>query len=440
MKSDGRQTIAAELTWTGSRFERGVRVIVNAEGVIQSVNRSPGNERVTHTLNRRALLPGMINSHSHAFQHAMRASAEIIPKATLQSQRNFWSWRESMYELVEQLDRRKFLDITRHAFQQMRRAGITTVGEFHYVHHPRNASDFSFDELVLQAAREAGIRLVFLSTLYQTSTFGKIVEGAQRQFYSPNSKTFWKQVDAVAAKLDSRTQTVGVAPHSVRAVDIGEIKEVAQEAKRRGMVMHMHVEEVVREIEDCQAATRRTPMRLLLEAGVIDSRFTAIHCTHSTEADLRDFGSTGASICLCPITEGVLSDGIANVPAMLSGGAKLCLGTDANTRLCMNEEMRLAEYVQRVQHRRRGIILDDSGDPATSLFNMATTNAARSLGINAGAIASGGAADFVALDLDHPSLHGWTDDTLLGTFIFGCAAEPIAATCVAGEWITHSNT
>lgn len=433
-----QQVIEAELTWTGTSFERGMRVTVSDRGVIESVRKAGEHEPpATHTLARRALIPGMISAHSHAFQHAMRATAEIIPKANLQGQRNFWSWRETMYELVDRLDAPSFFAITRHTFEQMRRAGITTVGEFHYVRHPREAQDFSFDELVLEAARMANIRLVFLSTLYQTSAIGKPVEGAQKRFFSPDLATFWKQVDRIAAKLDSRTQTIGIAPHSVRAVGIEETKDVCAEAKRRGMVVHMHVEEVVREIEDCKAATGRTPMRLLLEAGVVDPRFTAIHCTHSAEEDLREFGAAGASICLCPLTEGTLSDGIANVPAMIQSGATLCLGTDANTRLCMNEEMRLAEYVQRVRRQRRGVILDNSGDPATSLFNMATRNGARALGIQAGAIAPGCAADFVALDLDHPSLAGWTDDSLLGTFIFGCATEPIAATCVAGQWMTH---
>lgn len=438
MTQHTQQTIEAELTWTGSSFERGKRVQVDSNGVIESITSAGSGGAPTHRLARRALLPGMISSHSHAFQHAMRASAEIIPSAKLTGARNFWSWRETMYELVDSLDADKFLAITRHTFQQMRQAGMTTVGEFHYVRHaPGGQQDFAFDELVLQAACEAGIRLVFLSTLYQTSTIGKPVEGAQKRFSSPDVKAFWKQIDAIASKLDPRTQTIGVAPHSVRAVDIEDVKQVSKEAAKRDMVVHMHVEEQPREIDECVNATGRTPMRLLLEAGVVNNRFTAIHCTHSTKEDLHDFGAAGASICLCPMTEGLLSDGISNLPAMIEGGAKLCIGTDANARLSMNEELRWVEYVQRVNLQRRGICLDSSGDPATTLFNMATKNGASALGISAGAIAPGAAADFIALDLDHPTLVGWTDETLLGTFLFGCAHEPIAATCVAGDWRTH---
>jgi formimidoylglutamate deiminase len=441
MKHGGSQIIEADLTWTGTRFETGVRVVVNREGAIDSVGAATeGGPSATHRLVRRALLPGMTSAHSHAFQHAMRASAEIIPKAKTSSTKNFWSWRETMYELVDKLDADAFFRITLHTFSEMRRAGITSVGEFHYLRHSQDSVDFAFDALVLRAAREAGIRIAFLSALYQTSTIGKPVVGAQQRFTSPDLEAFWRQIDALEPMLVQRTQTLGIAPHSVRAVDIKDVKQVCAEAAKRGMVVHMHVEEQPREIEECRSATGRTPMRLLLEAGVVGPKFTAIHCTHSVEDDLRDFGAAGASICLCPITEGVLSDGIADVTAMLRSGATLCLGTDANTRLCMNEEMRLAEYVQRVKHQCRGIVLDDTGDPATTLFNMATRNGARALGLNAGAIATGCVADFVALDLDHPSLAGWTDETLLSTFVFGCSAEPIAATCVGGEWMTHSST
>jgi len=440
MVQRSKQIIEADLTWTGTQFERGVRIVVDDAGVIETVTRDfdGGVPTPTHTLSRRALLPGMISAHSHAFQHAMRSTAEIIPPSLQSGVRNFWSWRETMYELVDRMDGPLFLDITRHTFSQLRRAGVTTVGEFHYVHHAPGTQDFAFDALVLQAAREAGIRLVFLSTLYQSSAIGKPVEGAQKRFASPNLHAFWEQVDAVAAQLDPQTQTIGVAPHSVRAVALDDIIQVAHEAAKRHMPIHMHVEEVVREIDDCRAATGKTPMRLLLDAGVVGPRFTAIHCTHSRAEDLRDFGANGGSICLCPITEGVLSDGISNLPVMLESGATLCLGTDANVRLSMNEEMRWVELVQRLKLMRRGVCLDDSHQPAVSLFNMASRNAARALGVSAGSIAPGHVADFIALDLDHPSLHGWTEPSLLGAFVFGCASEPIAATCVAGDWHTHS--
>ncbi|RMH21689.1 MAG: formimidoylglutamate deiminase [Acidobacteria bacterium] len=422
------QVVEAELTWTEDGFRPGVQLAVDAAGRIVAageLGRVPSRR-----LPRRALLPGFVNAHSHAFQRGLRGRGERFPRGA----GSFWTWRQAMYELVAALDRQRLYELSRQAFAEMLAAGITAVGEFHYLHHEDAAArDHAFDEVVAAAARDAGIRLVLLATVYQQGDVGRPLAGAQLRFATPDAAAFWRRVDRLAARLDGPLQSLGVAAHSLRAVPPEVLAELQRQARQRGMVLHLHVEEQRREIEACVARYGRTPMELLNHHLEVDAAVTAVHCTHTAAPEMARFLAAGGNVCLCPLTEANLGDGIAGVPAMLAAGGRLCLGTDSNARIAMCEEMRWLEYVQRLAGERRGVCCDGDGRVDRALLACATRHGARALGLRAGRIAPGCWADLVAVDLDHPSLAGWDRDTLLAAFILGGRDDAVAEVFVGGR-------
>jgi len=418
--------LEADLTWTGAAFEPGIQIAIDNDGRIEAVGRlaRPGAERLAG----RALLPGFVDAHSHAFQRALRGSGESFPSGA----GSFWTWRQAMYALVESLDRASLRRISAQAFAEMRDAGITTVGEFHYVHHEREG-DFALDDAILQAATDAGIRMVLLYSFYATGAPGKPLEGGQRRFSTPSVDQFWRELDRLAGCLDAATQTLGVAPHSIRAARPGDIGLIYAEARRRNLPVHLHVEEQRREIDESIAAYGRPPMAVILDA-VDGGGFTAVHCTHTADADMVRFLDAGGIACLCPLTEGNLGDGIPRLARAHAAGDRLAIGTDSNNRLAMLEELRWLEYGQRLSGELRGGLPDSAGDVAPTLLAAATTGGARALAVPAGRIAPGCWADFVAVDLSAPPLADLPHDRLLAALVFGAGNGAIAGTYVGGKW------
>ncbi|MBA3497131.1 MAG: formimidoylglutamate deiminase [Gemmatimonadales bacterium] len=415
-----------DLTWTGAGFEPRVQIAIDDAGRIDDVG-SLGRPEASR-LNRIALLPGFVNAHSHAFQRGLRGYGERFPAGT----GSFWTWREAMYSLVGSLDRTTLRRLSTRAFTEMRDAGITAVGEFHYVHHERQG-DFALDEAVLEAARDAGIRLVVLYCYYATSAPGRSLDGAQLRFATTSVDGFWQRIDRLSPMLDPATQSMGAAPHSIRAASPEDIRAIHQEAVRRGLPMHLHVEEQRREIEECRAAYGRTPMAVVLDA-VEDGAFTAVHCTHTANEDMARFLAAGGVGCLCPLTEGNLGDGVPHLARLHAAGGRLALGTDSNARLSMLEDMRWLEYGQRLRGELRGALPDSEGAVAPTLLAAATTGGARALNLRAGRIAPGWWADFAAVDLAAPSLADVPADRLLDALVFGAGNEVIAGTYVGGKW------
>jgi len=418
--------LEADWTWTGARFESGVRVAVDGEGKIAAVGALA--PPATTRLAGRALLPGFVNAHSHAFQRGLRGQGERFPAGA----GSFWTWREAMYRLVESLGVERLGELTRLAFREMLAAGITSVGEFHYVHHGRDGADWALDEALLAAARESGIRLTLLQVYYRTGGIGLPITGAQKRFDARSPAEYWRRMDALAKRLDPARESLGAAPHSIRALGLDDLVQVHREARARGLVVHMHVEETQKEIDDCRAAYNGlTPLELLADRLELDAAFTAVHATHSAPDQLRTCLDAGANLCLCPLTEANLGDGIP-VLARVPPGA-LALGTDSNARISMVEEMRWAEYGQRLAREERGALVDGAGEVARRLLGAATSGGARSLGVNAGAIEPGRWADLVELDLGAHELAGWTRETLLESFVFGAGERSIAGTWVGGK-------
>jgi formimidoylglutamate deiminase len=422
-------TVRASLTWTGSKFERDVVVSIGADGTIENVG--SGETPAVLELPNEALLPGFVNAHSHSFQRALRGRTERFPEG----KGSFWTWREAMYGFVETVGSDTMYDWNRAAFEEMLAAGITSVGEFHYLHHlSAEARDHELDRVVLEAAKDAGIRIALLQTFYRSGGIGVPLSPAQKRFATPSVDDFLRNLDELGSRL-SGNASLGIVAHSIRAVPLEDIEALALAAQQRGLPFHIHLEEQRKEIEDTLRAYGKTPMALLLERVDVDERFTAVHCTHSRAEDLDGWLERGGNVCITPLTEGNLGDGIQPYAPRLRD--RLSLGSDCNARISILEEMRWLEYVQRLRSEDRGVFRDEEGENGRVLLRAATTGGARSLGIAAGSIATGLQADFVTVDLNHPALRGWSDETLLDALIFGCDNEVIRRTCVGGRWQEH---
>uniref|UniRef100_A0A914RFN3 Amidohydrolase-related domain-containing protein n=1 Tax=Parascaris equorum TaxID=6256 RepID=A0A914RFN3_PAREQ len=343
------KTLTAALIWTGNTFEKAIQIRVDSDGTI-------------------ALIPGFVNAHSHAFHHHMRGRSHI-GSATSE---NFWKWRDEMYSL-------------------MLSAGITTVGEFHYVHH--GTKQFDLDSAILDAARDAQIRIVLIDTLYCRAGFGsEALANAQKRFISTTDELI-----ASAEELDKSkhaNQTIAVSAHSLRAVPLNDCIRLSEWATNNSKPLHIHIEEQPKEIVDCIDALHSSPSQLIL--------------------DKITFAQRGINVCVCPLTEGYLGDGIPNIV----DESQICLGTDCNNRICMLEEMRwLAySYLQMKKNSRQACGLD-----ARKLLRIATENGARSLGLEhtVGRFEVGMQLDFVAFDLSSPRIASIPTDELLDAIIFG---------------------
>ena len=446
------QTIAAELTWTGGRFAPGIEIEVGDDGRIAQVGaaavggsaegdadgpaRSP-----LRRLPRRALLPGFVNAHSHAFQRGLRGRGETFPDGA----GSFWTWREAMYELVGELDPEGFYRLSLQAFREMRAAGVTTVGEFHYLHHDdAEDGDYALDPLVLAAAGEAGLRIVLLNAYYATGGIGAPLAGAQLRFASLSPAEYWEQMDRLAARLAPDLQSLGAVVHSVRAAGLPDLAAVCRRgAAARAALPHARRGAAAGDRGDggrLRPAADGAAQRRAGDLAGVHRRALHPHRAWRPRALRR----RRRQRLRLPADRGQPGRRHPAAHRHPAPHGRLCLGTDSNARISMLEEMRWLEYAQRLAGQRRGVLREPAtGSVARTLLDAATAGGARALGVEAGEIAQGLWADLVAIDLDHPSLaltpdgtggEGLDPDVLAAALAFGAADGAIAATCVGGRW------
>ncbi|MDP1849385.1 MAG: formimidoylglutamate deiminase [Solirubrobacteraceae bacterium] len=356
-------------------------------------------------------IPGLANAHSHAFQRALRGRA--------QAPGSFWTWREQMYELAETIDPDGLRALARAAFAEMALAGITLVGEFHYLHHGPGGTPYAdpneLGRAVLAAAGEAGLRIVLLDTCY--------LHGGSPRFRDASAEAWAQRV----SQLDGAA--VGAAIHSVRAVAPDAARVVAAWAAGRSAPLHAHVSEQPAENAFAAETFGATPTVVLGEAGALSERFTAIHATHVSEADIALLGGAAATICLCPTTERDLADGIGPARALADAGARLALGSDSHAVIDLLEEARAVELDERLATGERG------RHGAAALLGAATAGGYASLGLpDGGRIAPGALADLTTIGRDSVRLAGTPP---LAGAVFCATAADVRHVMVGGRWIVR---
>ena len=392
-------------------------------------------ERLPH----RALLPGFVNAHSHVFQRLLRG--RIGYGSAGADHDSFWTWRDRMYAEAATLTPDSLYAVATDCYHEMLGAGYTAVGEFHYVHHAPDGAPYddplAMSRAVMAAASESGIRLALLPAAYQRAGFDGRSHPLQRRFYFPNADGYLRLVDDLRSALRDPRQTVGVAPHSVRAVSEEWLAPIARYAREQGLVLHVHASEQVAEVEDARRQRGRTPIGILAGQGVLGRRTTLVHATHATEEDCRLIEESGTRVCVCPTTEGDLGDGIAPYASFVAHGIPLAIGSDSQARIDPLEELRWAEWSARMRYGRRRVLTTGPKSPGALLLEAGTRGGAVSLGLDAGTLDPGQWADLVAVDLDHPSLRGAALDDLRDTLIFGAGREVVTDTWVGGRRIAR---
>ena len=402
--------------------------VTAAEGRIERVDAgaAPAAGEECHHI----AVPGMPNVHSHGFQRGLAGLTERRgPEAD-----SFWSWRELMYQFVERLDPEEFEALTTFAYAQMLEAGFTHVGEFHYLHHDRTGVAFADPgELagrVVAAAARSGIGLTLLPVFYAHAGFGGAEPNPRQRRFCNDLERFARIVESSRKAVQAHTgASVGIAPHSLRAVTAAELAAVLQLAGAG--VIHIHVAEQLREVEECIVWSGRRPVEWLLENQPVDERWCLVHATHANAAELSGIASRAAVVGLCPLTEANLGDGVFPAHAFLERHGRLGIGSDSNVRIDAAGELELLEYGQRLVGRARNVLAAGSGaSTGRTLFEAALrggTQALRSAGATLG-IAPGAPLDVVTLSASHPALLSRREDALLDSWIF--AARSGAVDCV----------
>jgi len=423
------RALKPDFLFSGGQVHAGACLVVR-DGSVAAVGHPPEGVEV-EDMPGRALLPGLVAAHSHAFQRAIRGRTEHRSHA----RDDFWSWREAMYAAAERLSPEDLYAVSRFCFLEMARAGITAVGEFHYLHRDPAGRPYAdpneLDLAVARAADESGLRLVLLRVAYARSGFRVPPNPRQKRFIEGSADEYLKNLEAL-----SRHVPVGAAPHSVRACPLEWIRDIASEAFRRRWPLHLHLSEQRLEVEQCRAEHGTTPALLLNRLGALRETTTAVHGVHLTAEDVAALGAARASVCACPTTERNLGDGVVRADLLLAAGARLCIGSDSEVQLSPLEDVRQLEYHLRLLQEQRAILdVEQSGVGGLSakLYRIASEGGMRSLGIGGGLLQPGDPADFIVVDLDDPSIAGANRDDLMANVVFSMERTAIRETWVRGE-------
>ncbi|RNL71418.1 formimidoylglutamate deiminase [Streptomyces sp. I6] len=419
-----------EHAWLGAHVEPGVALDV-ADGRITAVRtgaEAPGpGARVLRGLT----LPGLANAHSHAFHRALRGVVQM-------GSGTFWTWRDVMYRVAARLTPENYHALARAVYAEMALAGITVVGEFHYVHHAPGGRPYAdpnaMGEALIAAAADAGIRITLLDTAYLSSAIGDQHGGEppnrhQLRFSDGTAEAWAERVSLLRGGGLAR---IGAAIHSVRAVPAAQLPVVAGWAAEHAAPLHVHLSEQTAENDACLEAHGRTPTQLLADHGVLGRRTTGVHNTHLTDGDIRLLGGSGTGTCMCPTTERDLADGIGPAKALQQAGSPLSLGSDSHAVIDLLEEARAMEMDERLRTRTRGHWT------AASLLRAATAEGYAALGWDdAGLLEPGALADFTTVALDSVRTAGPLPRLGAETAVFAATAADVRHTVVAGRHIVR---
>lgn len=437
-----------DLIYTGRGFERGLALVSDSAGRIARIAKATEIRGNIVPLKGRAMLPGLVNAHSHAFQRVIRGRTEY--RTGTKESDNFWTWREMMYSAAARLSPEDLYTASRMAFLEMAACGITSVGEFHYLHHAPEGKAYDDPNLlsktVIAAARDVGLRICLLRVAYARSGFKTEPNPKQARFIERDSENFLANAERLRAEVEKEhagRAWAGVAPHSIRAVPLDYLHDCFHYALEKELPLHMHIAEQPAEIEACLKEYDRTPVALLESEGLLHAGFTGVHGIHLTEEEAQALGRARSIVCACPTTERNLGDGIVPAELLFKENVRISLGTDSHTQIDLLEDARELEYHMRLQKLER-VVLQGTSQGASALaarlFDCATLHGAESIKIPAGGgtLEPGRAADFFTVDLHHPTIAGASTEDLLAHVVFSLSQAAVRETVVSGRMIVES--
>ncbi|MEO1270211.1 MAG: formimidoylglutamate deiminase [Myxococcota bacterium] len=434
-----------EFLWTSQGdMVTDMALAINREGHITDIVPAPTLDDSTQIryLPQQIVLPGFVNAHSHAFQRAMRGATEHLQPG--HEADDFWSWREQMYQSALTLTPDALYTIATDLYHEMLAAGYTTVGEFHYLHHSTDGSLYHPPEhlaqVMIQAALDAGIRIVLLLVLYQTGGIGQPPSPRQHRFIVPDLASYLSMVEALMHTHSSNPKVhIGLAPHSIRAVPMATLAQLADWNRSHGLPVHMHVCEQRSEVEQAQTRLGLPPIEAIAQAGLLDDHFVGIHATHLAPDDPRRLSDSGARVCACPTTEANLGDGFLPAHTLMSAGIPIAIGSDSHIVVNPMEELRMIENNERLQRQQRNVLAglmqppSQPGRIAPGLLQSGTQHGADALGLATGRMEVGAMADLVALDRNDPTLKGVAVSHLPEAIVFSAGPRCVSEVWVAGQ-------
>jgi formimidoylglutamate deiminase len=429
-----------ELLYSNGRFIANGEVLVSESGQFSEVSPQldTASTRIVD-LPGKALLPGFVNVHSHSFQRLIRGKSE----SRIVSGKDFWSWRGTMYHAASQLDPQDVYDVARMAFLEMALAGTTTVGEFHYLHNAPNGQPYDDPNLlskqVIAAAQSVGIRIVLLRTAYLRSGYELGRDPGQIRFFESTS-AFLENMSALTSCYSTASSEVrfGVAPHSIRAVPLSDLKEIAAWSRENKLPLHMHVAEQVAENTACLREYGLTPVELLNKELLLGPDFTAVHAIHISSEEIAMLAEANATICSCPTTERNLGDGVFAADRVMMAGIPIALGSDSQAQIDPLEDARELDYHLRLEQQERAILDQVPAKTlASRLFECATTHGARALALPGKLPTPGSFADFFTVDLNDVSIAGHSAEDLLSIIVFSLNRSAIRDVVVNGRLIVR---
>jgi formimidoylglutamate deiminase len=450
----GLRTFAPDLLLAGGALRAGAALTVR-DGLVAAIGDPPEGAELVR-LRGQLLLPGFVSAHGHAFQRTLRGRTERRtslgappappPRGAGQGARaasppaaeTFWTWRSAMFAAAARLDADALEAVARFAYAELARAGVTCVGEFHYLHRDPAGRPYpdpaELPLRVVRAARAVGLRIVLLRAAYARAGAAAQLEPAQRRFVEPTPEAYLEGLDTLRERLRGEPLAgVGVAPHSVRACPLPWLERLAEAASSRGLPLHLHAAEQPAEVHACRAEHGTTPVGLLARAGGLGPGTTLVHAIHLDDEDVAAIGAARATVCACPLTERNLGDGVVPADRLLAAGARLALGVDAHAEVDPLGEARALELHLRLVRGRRAVLDGPPGALGVRLLEAATAGGMASLGLAGGRLAPGEPADFVLIDLDDPSIAGAAPDALVDAVVFALSPRAVRGTWVAGE-------
>lgn len=427
-----------DLLYQDGGFVSGKGLLVEDSGLVERItSREEAGDAKVVEFRGKALLPGFVNAHSHSFQRLIRGKSE----SRVVSGRDFWSWRGTMYHAAAQLTPDDVYDVARMAFLEMLLSGTTTVGEFHYLHTDPTGRPYNDPNLlskqVIAAAQSVGIRIVLLRTAYFRSGFELPPNLGQIRFFE-STADFLRNMETLVTQYakDANAVTFGVAPHSIRAVPLPDLKELASWTRSRDLPLHMHIAEQVAENTACVREYGCTPVELLHENDLLSGRFAAVHAIHLHPNEIAHLADAGATICSCPTTERNLGDGILAANRVMESGIRVALGSDSQALIDPLEDARELDYHLRLRDQQRAILDTIGGKPiAERLFSCATRNGAQALSVPSGEFLHGFLADGFTVDLEDLSIAGHSAADLLPILVFSLNRTAIVDVLVNGHFV-----